>query len=378
MTDYILTDTIFVSMETRMTGRNKTSGKLFILLLIILVGTSSFAIAQQAMSAGVLRSVDNAFVERSSDMLITVLVANVNVYDYPQLEEYTLRKIRQYIVQNELDFAKIASLALIDNNLDNEDAVALYSSITNAIDKRDQMLADQKRMEEELAQKRLANANSTTNENISKNYQSVKNVSSGEAYYYDLQSSGYSPISWNIGLGVVDFLFEVAPEETSSKYGLSISGDFFYSASSIVIGGEFFLDCNLISFAGNNETVSSVKFIPQLAFKGFTENLFFRLGFFSQMQYKNFISPLVGVGFRTSLDNGLKINCAADYFPGHFANEDMNAAFAVGADISYALVKDKLVDVALKAAVSDTIYMYKSGLENNIKFILSVEVGKND
>ena len=63
-----------------------------------------------------------------------------------------MKRARELLISNELDFAAEISLVVIDNNLDNFDAVALYTSIDTAIKERDAKLKaeEERRQIEEM------------------------------------------------------------------------------------------------------------------------------------------------------------------------------------------------------------------------------------
>ena len=73
-------------------------------------------------------------------------------------ESYILKKARELLITNELDLAAEISLSVIDHNLDNFDAVALYTSIDTAIKARDAKIKaeeERRRAAQEAKQKRI-------------------------------------------------------------------------------------------------------------------------------------------------------------------------------------------------------------------------------
>ena len=72
--------------------------------------------------------------------------------NYYLLENYTLKKIRRLVVKKDYDFAMQTNLVVIDNNLDNSEAVEMYAVIAHALEEQRKL----KNLEEE---KRLANKN---------------------------------------------------------------------------------------------------------------------------------------------------------------------------------------------------------------------------
>lgn len=80
-----------------------------------------------------MAKIDEAFELQNSELLETVLSDNLSNPEYSRYEEYVLKLARQLIIENQLDFASKASLAIIDRNLENFEAVDLYSSINRAL-----------------------------------------------------------------------------------------------------------------------------------------------------------------------------------------------------------------------------------------------------
>ena len=78
------------------------------------------------------RQIDTIFTTKEEEQLNRLLEKNSNDKYYYLIENYTQKKIRRLIVNNEYDFAMTATLAVIENNLDNEEAVEMYSVIADA------------------------------------------------------------------------------------------------------------------------------------------------------------------------------------------------------------------------------------------------------
>ena len=74
-----------------------------------------------------------AFTRKSAEEVSSVLHKYSSSPQYHDYEAYALKKTRQLIIENDLEFARQTSLAVIDNNLENFDAVELYSYIDRAI-----------------------------------------------------------------------------------------------------------------------------------------------------------------------------------------------------------------------------------------------------
>ena len=84
----------------------------------------------------IYRQLDTAFADKNDKELNKVLESNAEDANYYLIENYTMKKIRRLVVDEEYQFAMQANLIVIDNNLDNMDAVELYSTIANALEKQ--------------------------------------------------------------------------------------------------------------------------------------------------------------------------------------------------------------------------------------------------
>lgn len=325
------------------------------------------------MTVNVLRAVDAAFAEQSSEKLDVVLAASRQASDYGELETYTLKKIRQFVVLNELDFAKAASLVMIDNNMENDEALAIYSSTSKAIERRTQQLQEQKEQEEKLAAiKEADKIKLAETPSPEKSYAPVMNVVSGETFYYSVEEAVYSPINWEVTLGLVDLNLVTGRKDPALKYGLSAGGEFFYSTDAVIIGGELFADMGLLSFFGDTEVSFSVKAIPSISVDALSNRLFFRVGF---LYDGGFMSPVLGVAYKKFGGTQMGYDVYADYYIGHLAKENMAVAFSAGGSVFFPLVKGDFVNMGLRLGLSDTVYLYDDGLDNSLKCIFSLRVG---
>ena len=98
--------------------------KAFILLFVC----SAFsAVSQEAMDS-VFSELNLAFTRKSAEEVSSVLHKYSSSPQYHDYEAYALKKTRQLIIENDLEFARQTSLAVIDNNLENFDIEIQYRS----------------------------------------------------------------------------------------------------------------------------------------------------------------------------------------------------------------------------------------------------------
>ena len=112
--------------------QKRNISKLAGFILLCVCSCASLA-AQEYDIVTAYQQIDNAFLHNSADELSAVLKSYTQSRDYYLCEAYALKKTRQYIIQDKLAFARTAALIVIDNNIDNFDAIDLYSYIDKAV-----------------------------------------------------------------------------------------------------------------------------------------------------------------------------------------------------------------------------------------------------
>ena len=150
----------------------KRTVKAFIVSLVLLFSTVN-VFALEEYVAEIYKEIDSCFTSKDEEKLYAVLSRNNKDKYYYLIENYTQKKIRRLIVNNEYVFAMEATLAVIENNLDNEEAVEMYSVISDAYEiqlKHEAEVARQK----ELEAARLQLAKEKQRGNVEKEYNSAK------------------------------------------------------------------------------------------------------------------------------------------------------------------------------------------------------------
>ena len=119
----------------------------FIVFLIFICSVPLFAVEEYV--AKIYKEIDHIFIIKSEDELNTVLSENNHDKYYYLIENYTEKKIRRLIVNNDYDFAMAAIVIVIENNLDNEQAVEMYSVISEAyeVQREHELEEEQKTLE---------------------------------------------------------------------------------------------------------------------------------------------------------------------------------------------------------------------------------------
>ena len=236
-----------------------------------------------SQSTSVISQLNEAINQRNSEQVKSLLVNNRSSRSYGEYEAHILKKARELLISNELDFAAEISLAVIDNNLDNFDAVALYTSIDTAIKTRDAKIKaeEERRQIEEM---RIMANTAKEQKQIKKEYQTISNTSSGETVYLDTDyNTHYLPISWAVNLGMADIGLYTDPREVNVKFGFSSFGNIFYHSEDYIIGADYFADTMLFTFGTESEDEqnldTTLKFSIGYSHDKLIRNFYFRLGF---------------------------------------------------------------------------------------------------
>jgi len=362
-------------------------GKLiFVLLVVFIFSACSGLFAQSKSLQDHYNEITNFVSAKNSDGVRKYLADNTNNSDYAKLESFVLMRSRDALIANDLDFALSLCLTVIDNNLDNFEAVALYTSIERAVFARDEKI---KTENEKIQIEKMKETAVTTKEKekIQKEYKTITNSVSGETVYLDQEfDMYYLPVTWGVDLGLADISVMSDPLSTSFRYGLSLAGNVFYRSEEFYAGIDVFFDAALVSFPAMPNLVFSVKAVPSFSLPRVLRNIYYRVGYagiYSSTVDNSFLppsfsSPVIGVGFRDWRFGVFFFDGSFDYYIGHLFYD--NFFFAADANVNFYLPLADLdtIDVGLNLGIRDIMGVMAQGLHNQIKFVISVGVWNND
>ncbi len=346
-----------------------------ILLVSFLLVFSSF-IWGQVVPEDVYRKADSALADNSIPKLNSLLSSNTGAPWYPRLESYLLKKSRQLIIENKFEEAKAIALVLIDNNLDNKEAVDLYQSVQTTIAKRD---TEQKKVTEQQSVSSFKQAATETKikQDIAKTYKTATNTATGKKVYLDQDfNNTYRSYTWDAMLGLANASFILEPSDKNLKYGLSASGSFFYHGEDFKIGADIIGDGMILTFLGKQNLNWSGQALASLTANKISKYLELRAGYAVFGYETQFSTPVVGLGFRDvkSGETG-RFQLAFDYYPGHLNETDMSFAAGVNLGFSSVLAKMGNFNIQLFTGLNDTVLLYSSGIKNDLKLRLAIGVG---
>ncbi|MBB5227266.1 hypothetical protein [Treponema ruminis] len=374
------------------------------------------ALAQSTDDVGaVYKKIDMAIASKSADSIAKILNENKSSADYPLIENYTLKKTRQLIITDNLELARQTSLAVIDNNIENFDAVELYSYIDKAIlnqQAANQAAENRKRLEEE----RIAARNAKSKQKLENrgNYQ-VVSTASGQEVYVNEQQASFSSLLWTVKIGLADFIYQKTadPDYSSLKYGLAIGANVFKPSERLILGCDFFADAHIVtlmSSGGNPEAKAaaqktqidsdnpqeffmSARIVPEIAFADLSKNLFLRAGLAAHLLASNdkaitgststFFSPVLGVALDNLHLGEAQLRAFCDYDAGSLFYNDINMAMEFGGSILLPMAVNDKTKFGLELGVQDLLLMrnaaedgsHGGGMENRVKFTFAIGVG---
>ena len=255
-------------------------------LCFVLTALTSFfpVFAAEFTLNDIYREIDIAFVTKSEGALNRILRSSATDPNYHLLENYTLKKIRRMINEEEYEFALQADLILLDNDMDYEPALDLYQVVTEELEKvyavrkaeEEKIKAEKQRIAEEKERKRME---------ASKDYKAVT-TSDGKKVFVKQETKVYKSDYWNIRVNLMDLNFITSrvfannswnhlghyyPEDTnhdgeinksdkdygdglsdytyfSARYGVGIDGTYEHTFNTFLLGADIAAEVFLINF----------------------------------------------------------------------------------------------------------------------------------
>jgi len=358
------------------------------LLLLTVVSSKVFALEEYV--SDIYRQIDGCFTAKDEGKLNDVLSKNTKDKYYYLIENYTQKKIRRLIVTNEYDFAMEATLALIENNLDNEEAVEMYSVISDAYEiqrKHEAELEHQRQLE--LA--RIEMEKEKQRGNVEKEYVSASKTSGGSVYVTGKETK-LTSYNWKASLGMINLLhlFDQQGGISSIHYGVSLDFRYEYTLESkMKIGTDIFAGFQFLGFADEEKLVPLIGDVD-LALKAsipqINENLFVRMGFDTLVTGKSktapatdgvaetMYSPIIGIKMERIPLGNLKLDLGADWLAGHLFVKDIKAAAAASMNLEIPFAELEKVKLNMNIGVRDKFFLKNEGLENRASVIMAIGV----
>ena len=361
-------------------------------LAVLLICSSSKLFALEEYVSEIYKQIDTCFATKDEAKLNSLLSRNTTDRYYYLMENYTQKKIRRLIVNNDYDFAMAATLIVIENNLDNEEAVEMYSVISDAYEiqrKHEAELEYQRQLE--LA--RIEKEKEKQRGNVEKEYVSASKTSGGAVYVAGKETK-LTSTNWQLKLGMADvaYLFSKSESGDISSFHYGVSGEFNYKytmENKNVIGADAFIGAQFLALADEDKLVPLLldgELALKLAFGRLSKNFFIRAGFDAVVTGKstvapktagvldNFYSPFVGIKLDGLSIGSAKLDLGADWLAGHLFNKNVKAAAGVAMNIGIPFAELEKVKLNFNIGVKDKFFLTQGGLENRASVILAIGV----
>ena len=362
--------------------------KLIICSLIFLLVTNSLFAVEEYVSK-IYKELDQIFIVKSEEDLNTILSTNNEDKYYYLIENYTEKKIRRLIVNNDYDFAMTAIVIVIENNLDNESAVEMYSVIADAYELQQNYLAAQEQQKQlELA--RIEMEKEKKRGSAEKEFVAAKNTNTGKAVYVAGKETKLTSSEWKANMGLVNLmdLYDGASEFNSIHYGVSFDYRYEYTlANKMVIGPDIFGGLQFLAIADQDYLIpllADAEIAAKCATPAVSKNMFFRVGFGTIFTGKTeetvgaantvgtIFSPIVGIKQEKIPLGSALLDIGADWYAGHLFYEDIKFAAGVNLNIAFPFAEMEKVKLNLNIGVRDKFFMKGTGIENRASLILAI------
>jgi len=339
------------------------------------------------MSVDITRRVDSAINIKDEGSVKRLLSESLQQNWYSELEAYVLKKARQLVVLDDLDFAKTICLTIIDINLDSLEAVNLYQSVQAAIVKRDGERR-KKAEAESLATFKEKAGEAPVKKDPPKTFKSVSTPKTGKTVYLDQDfNNHYSSKTWDLMFGLANGRFILKEEAMSLDYGVSVEASFFNQGENIAIGADIRGDAGLLTFMGEQAVDWSSAAVVSMTLLRMNRYFTLRLGGYvfgynfapdnegAELWY----TPSLGLGFReVRFGKSGRFEIGLDWLALHLWEKahiaDVNAYMAT--TFTYAKLQD--FDMYFRIGIHDTFAIKTTGIVNDARILIALGVGNHD
>lgn len=356
------------------------------LVLLFLFITYFIAFAQDTFLLYMYSQINDYVVVKDLPSVERVLLSTKASRDYEKLENYILIKAREQLVLNDLEMAMDLCYIVVDNNLDNFEAAALYTSIerTKKAQKEKERVAQEKEQIESIKQAQMIEKDT---QRIQREYQTITNTASGQRVYLDQDVDDYyQSATWAVGVGLASMSAIIDIPRVEGFYGISAQGNVFYRSDFIHAGLDVFAAMALSSFSDLSFLPAKAEASLNFAFPKLAKHFYYRLGGLVLLSYldtysllpREFVSPVVGIGFRDIGTDGLLFNLIFDYHLGHLFEETLITSFSSALNFYIRFADLKKADIGLIIGLEDSFFYTNSGVQNHAKLNVSIGVWNND
>lgn len=355
---------------------------------VLLCFTASSLFAVEEYVSKIYKDIDIIFVEKSDEKLNDILQDNKDDKYYYLIENYAEKKIRRLIVVNDYEFAMSAIVVVIENNLDNEEAVEMYSTIADAY----AVQLEYEEKQEQLRQQELARIEGEKDKqrgNADKEYVASKTADGNTAVYVSGKETKSSNQECDFAFGLVNFsvVNELDSGFMGTNYGISANINYVYNLDKTMFGIDAYGALNFLAIGNQDESLPLLVDINLAAKYGnakLSKNAFARAGITVINTGKNpnatttvnvadaLISPILGIELNKVQLGGMKFSMNLDYLLGTIWTQGYKAGAQGVFDFAIPYAKLERVNLYFHVGVKDTFFVKDSGMENRACVILAV------
>ncbi|MBR1639296.1 MAG: hypothetical protein IJ688_07920 [Treponema sp.] len=363
---------------------------LFIAITLFFSTASLFAVEEYVSK--IYKNIDLIFVAKSGTDLNKILSENIQDRYYYLIENYTEKKIRRLIINNDYDFAMEAIVIVIENNLDNEQAVEMYAVISEAYEAQQAYEAQEElKRQQELA--RIEAEKEKKRASVDKEYIAASKSQGGSVYVAGKETK-LTSYHWKamLALGDISFMADSAAGLKNFHYGNALDIRYEYIMPKIIIGADLLASWNYLPFTDedNKDYVSmfgDIEAFPKVALP-VAKNVFLRAGFAGLIAGKaddasdnvqlkvldTLYSPAIGIKIEKLKIGSSELDFGIDWYLGSLYTSNLN--FAMGGYLNMALPYAELEKVKLtfNLGLRDKLFLKSSGIENRANVVLSIGV----
>lgn len=361
--------------------------KKFLAAILLILTTSSLFAVEEYVSK-IYKDIDIIFVEKSDEKLNDILQTNKDDKYYYLIENYAEKKIRRLIVVNDYEFAMSAIVVVIENNLDNEEAVEMYSTIADAYaiqieyEEKQELLRQQ-----ELA--RIEGEKEKQRTSADKEYVSSKTADGSSSVYVTGKETKSTNSDCDFSFGLVNFsiLNEIESKFMGTNYGISANLNYIYNLQKTMFGVDAYGALNFLAIGDQTESLPllmDVNLSAKYGLASLSKNLFVRAGICVLNTGKNtaalttqsvadaLISPNLGIQLANIHLGDMNFNMNVDYLLGTLWTQGYKAGVQGMLDFAIPYAKLERLNLYFHVGLRDTLFIKDNGTENRACVILAV------
>ena len=358
-----------------------------ITIFLIMMTTSLFAVEEYV--SRIYKEIDIIFVEKDDGDLKQILRENGEDKNYHLMENYTKKKVRRLIIDNDHVFAMTAIYIIIDNNIDvdyeDEEVVEMYSTIAEAYEIQQQYEFEQEtKRQQELAKKEREKEKKRVV--LEKEYV-VSKTEEGKTIFVTGKDDRLSSTKWKAGLGIIEFNLISNFESQKNDIGIGIAPEFNYNYTldNMTVGFDAFADLRYLVLS-DSPMGMQFEVLPKIAVNSLSKNFFFTLGITGLTDFltdehkkdsekmKTFISPAIGFQIENINIKNASFKFGADYYLGHLFKPEIKTAFGVKANFAFTFAEMEQVKLSMNIGLRDKIFIKETGIENRLNAIFAIGV----